>query len=296
MRIIPIQTGEVQIKTRHLRARRSARSLRVLDVLSDRNWAPRLPIFCFAIEHSEGVIAVDTGESSRADDPGYQPRWHLFAQYSERRWVAPSEESGAQLRALGIDPGEIECLVMTHMHGDHAGGLSHFAGAEILLSEDEAAMALARSGPLNGYFNQHYPGWFDPKRLRIDGEPWEGFASTHPLTADGRVRLLPTPGHTSGHMSVVVEQADHLVLLSGDACYSEAALLSGVVDGVCQDASAHRRSTALLRELCSRRDVVVLPSHDPDGPRRLAETVFTRPDREPSHRNDPDPHQEETSR
>ncbi|MBA2523147.1 MAG: N-acyl homoserine lactonase family protein [Solirubrobacterales bacterium] len=278
MKITPIQTGQVQIKSRHVEARRDARPARILDVLVDREWSPRLPIYCFAIEHPEGLIVVDTGESSHANDPGYQPRWHLFAQKSERRWVEPKEEIAPQMRNLGLDPGAVRWLVMTHMHGDHAGGLEHFKGADVLMSAREAAMAFSRTGPLNGYFNSHYPSWLTPQRLAFDRDPWEGFDASFSLTEDAKIRLVPTPGHTLGHLSVVVEQPDHLVLITADACYSEAALLAGTVDGVAQDEKAHRRSTALLRELCVQHPVVVVPSHDPDGPRRLAETTFTNPE------------------
>ncbi len=275
MRIHAIQTGDVQIKTRHVEARRGPRPARILDILADRNWAPRLPISCYAIEHPDGVIVVDTGESSHANDPGYQPWWHPFTRTSERRWVTPEEEAGPQLRALGVDPAGVRCVVMTHMHGDHAGGLSHFGNAEILMSAREAKMAMARDGPLNGYLNNHYPSGLEPRRLEFDKDPWGGFDASIPLTPDGSVRLIPTPGHTLGHLSVVVEQDDHLVLITGDACYSERALQRGIVDGVAQSARLHRDTTRRLRELCTRRSVVVVPTHDPDGFRRLAETAPT---------------------
>lgn len=275
MKITAIQTGEVQIKSRHVEPRFGPRPARVVDILADRRWAPRLPILCFAIEHPEGAIVVDTGESSHANDPGYQPRWHPFVRTSERRWVTPEQEVAPQLRALGIEPGAVRWLVMTHMHGDHAGGLSHFPGTEIVISATEASMALSRTGPMNGYLNGHYPSWLDPRRVEFDGDPWEGFDASVPLTSDGAVRLVPTPGHTKGHLSVVVEQPDHLVVLTGDAAYSERALLAGTVDGVAQDARAHRRSTALLRELGGRHRVVFAPTHDPQTPRRLAEAGAT---------------------
>lgn len=267
--VTAIQTGEVQIKTRHVEARFGPRPARVADVLADRSWAPRLPILCFLIDHSEGPIMVDTGESSHANDPGYQPRWHPFVQTSERRWVETHEEVGAQLRAQGIDPGDVGRVVMTHMHGDHAGGLSHFPNAQIIMSATEASMATARTGPLNGYLNGHYPAWLEPTVIEFADDPWEVFEASYRLTDDGAVRLIPTPGHTKGHLSVVVEDTGRLILLTGDATYSEQALTDGVVDGVAQDEKAHRRTTQLLRELCSRRHVVVAPSHDPDTQSRL---------------------------
>ena len=281
MKIHRIQTGEVQIKARHVTPRFSPYPARVLDVLADRSWSPRMPIACWAIEHPDGLVLVDTGESSHADDPGYQPWWHPFMRFCERRWVRPEEEVGAQLRALGLDPAAVRWVVMTHMHGDHAGGLGWFAAAEILMSADEAKMALARTGPLVGYLTMHYPEWLDPTRVTFEDGTWESFAANTSLTQDGAVRLVPTPGHTKGHLSVAVETGDSLVLIAGDAAYSEHALLAGVVDGVAQSTAAHRDSTHRLRELCRRRRVITQFAHDPRSAERLAGDVPTAVSDEP---------------
>jgi glyoxylase-like metal-dependent hydrolase (beta-lactamase superfamily II) len=271
-----IQTGDVQIKTRHVVARRTRRPARALDVLADRAWTPRLPIRAFAIEHPEGLIVVDTGESSHANDPGYQAWWHPFMRTCERRWVTPDEEVGPQLRALGHDPTSARHVVMTHMHGDHAGGLPHFPGVDIILTTTEASMAMGRTGQLNGYLNSHYPAWFSPRTVTFQGEPWETFDASIPLTRDGTVRLIPTPGHTLGHMSVVVDRGDHLVLLCGDATYSDVTFGAGSVDGVAQSAAHHRDSTRRMRELCARHPTVLVPTHDPAAAERLATLRFTK--------------------
>ena len=275
MKIHAIQTGEVQIKTRQVEARRESRPARILDTLRDREWTSWVPILCWAIEHPEGIVMVDSGESSRAGKHGYQPGWDLYGRFAVRFSVTPEQESGPQLKALGLDPADVRWVVMTHMHGDHAGGLSHFPSSEIVMSEREAAAALARTGPLNGYHNKHYPQWLAPRRVAFDSGPWESFDASSVLTADGAVRIVPTPGHTNGHLSVAVEDGGEIVLLAGDTTYLERTLLSGAVDGVCDDARAHRESTERLRELCRRRSVVYLPTHDPESAARLAARTAT---------------------
>ena len=275
MKIHAIQTGEVQIKTRQVEARRESRPARILDTLRDREWTRRVPILCWAIEHPDGIVMVDSGESSRAGKPGYQPGWDLYGRFAVRFSVTPEQEAGPQLKALGLDPADVRWVVMTHMHGDHAGGLSHFPSSEIVMSEREAAAALARTGPLNGYHNKHYPEWLAPRRLSFDSGPWESFDASSALTGDGAVRIVPTPGHTNGHLSVAVDDGDEIVLLAGDTTYLERTLLSGAVDGVCDDARAHRDSTARLRDLCRRRSVIYLPTHDPESATRLRERAVT---------------------
>ncbi len=269
MKIHCIQTGEVQIKSRHVLPRYNSQIARVVDVIRDPEWSPRLPISCWLIEHPEGLIMVDTGESARVMKPGYLPAWHPLVRTSERFWVHTQEEVGARLRALGFDPGDVRWVIMTHMHGDHAGGLAHFPRSEILVSAAEARAALSFAGPAFGYVNRHYPAWFKPSIVDFGSGGWEGFETSLALTADKRVRIVPTPGHTLGHMSVVVEQNCYLILIAGDAAYSEAALVDGRLDGVAQNARLHRESTGLLRALCRRHRVVTQFAHDPNSGARL---------------------------
>jgi len=98
------------------------------------------------------------------------------------------------------------------------------------------------------------------------------------LTKDGRVHIVPTPGHTLGHMAVIAETDSHCVLVAGDAAYDEQTLLSGSVDGVAQSASLHHDSTRRLRELCRRRPTVTQFAHDPESGKRLASVTVTRAD------------------
>jgi glyoxylase-like metal-dependent hydrolase (beta-lactamase superfamily II) len=196
-------------------------------------------------------------------------------EFCERRWVAPEEEVGAQLRSLGYDPGHVRWVVMTHMHGDHAGGLPNFPKSEILMSVEQMRLALAPTGPLQGYLNAHYPRWLRPRAIPFDGSAWETFEASAKLTRDGAIRIVPTPGHTPGHVSVVADDGGRLIFIAGDAAYSESALLAGTVDGVAYSAAVHRQTTARIRSLCARRKVVTQFAHDADNARRLDNNIAT---------------------
>jgi N-acyl homoserine lactone hydrolase len=253
LRIHAIQTGTVAI---HERQRVGADGpLRRLKMLADREWTETLPILAWLIEHPEGLIAVDTGETARAAQPGYFPRWHPYHRFGVRLWVREDEEIGPGIRVLGFDPAEVRWVVLTHMHSDHAGGLAPFPDSEILVTHEEWAYATGLGGRLRGYPNRQWPDWLQPSLVRAPDA----------LTAAGDVRLEPTPGHTPGHMSVTVEDGDTLVILAGDTSYDDRM----AVDGVAPDAAAARATLARLQRLVDERRAVYLPSHDPGAAARL---------------------------
>ena len=117
---------------------------------------------------------------------------------------------------------------------------------------------------------QPLPPGFDPSPLRFDGPPVGAFAASAPITADGSVTAVPAPGHTPGHLVVIVDQGDHDVVLAGDSAYDEAQLLERHVDGVSPDERVARRTMETLLEHGRRRPTVYLPSHDPLSAARLA--------------------------
>jgi glyoxylase-like metal-dependent hydrolase (beta-lactamase superfamily II) len=178
------------------------------------------------------------------------------------------------MRSLGLDPRDVRWLVMTHLHTDHAGGLHHFPAAEVLVSAREYAEAKGLAGRLRGYLPNRWPAWFRPTLIDSWNADESVFGRAHVLTRAGDLRIVPTPGHTAGHISVVLEQHAYRLFFAGDASYTESALLRGVVDGVSSMGAGERAAADTLRQIrayTAERPTVYLPSHDPDAARRLEE-------------------------
>ncbi len=272
MRIHALSTGTVSIKTRQLQGVGHG-LLRVLNTPRDKNWTEPLPIYAWVIEHPEGLIVIDTGETARVNQPGYLSEGQRKNPRA-RFWVEPEEEIGPLLRGVGLSPDDVRWVVLTHLHMDHDGGLAHFPKAEMLVSRAEYRAASGPFGKLLGYLPQHWPSWFAPRLVDFAPQPFGPFPASFPLTQAGDVTLVPTVGHSAGHLSVVLQQEQPSIFFAGDTSYTQALMLAGAVDGVSTKERAARRTMQRIQQYLRQTPAVYLPSHDPESAQRLeARTV-----------------------
>jgi glyoxylase-like metal-dependent hydrolase (beta-lactamase superfamily II) len=269
VKVHAIQTGTVAVRTRQ-REGSGHGPTRVVRTMTDRRWTAPLPIYAWLIEHQEGLIVVDTGETARANDRGYFPRWHPYFRLAVREWVRPADEIGPQVTALGFSPNDVRWVILTHLHTDHAGGLAHFPHSEMLVFRLELESARGLMGQVRGFLPHRWPEWFSPRVIDLDRRPLGPFPESYRVTEAGDVTIVATHGHTPGHVSVVLDEGDQIVLFAGDASYTEALMVKGAIDGVAADERAAGDTLDRIRRFTRERPVVYLPSHDPDAGARLA--------------------------
>jgi glyoxylase-like metal-dependent hydrolase (beta-lactamase superfamily II) len=208
----------------------------------------RMPVGAFLVEHPDGTAVFDTG--MHPELAATNARLRGVGDLFEIELSAASTVIG-QLSTHDVGPDDVDLAVVSHLHFDHCGGLALLPAARVVVQQAEWAAAFA--GPLVdfGVFN---PADFDlgHDRQELDGE--------HDVFGDGSVVVVPTPGHTAGHQSLLVERR---LLLTGDACYCRLALDLDQPPDFGHDIDRQRETFAWLRGQ-EAAGVQLVFSHDAD--------------------------------
>ncbi|MEU8997332.1 N-acyl homoserine lactonase family protein [Streptomyces caniferus] len=199
---------------------------------------PRVePVLAYVVRREEGLILFDTGVG--AADPETE------AHYRPRR----RSLEGA-LAAVGVPLAEISLVVNCHLHFDHCGGNPLLAGRPVVVQSVE--LAAARGGDYTIDALIDFPG-AAYEEISGEAEVWPG------------VWIVPTPGHTDGHQSMVVREADGTVVLAGQAHDFASSFASDHLarqaarDGLAQPLPGYRPWLDRLADFDPRR---VLFAHD----------------------------------
>lgn len=265
MKIYPLQTGSVKVK----QAQKQREFGGMTRVILDSDWSDWLPIYSWLIKHPEGNILVDTGETSRTSKEGYFPSWHPYYRFAVKMDVSRDQEIDRQLANFDLAPSDIDTIILTHFHTDHAGGLYHFPESNILVPKQDYRDAKGVLGQLRGYLPQHWQHWFEPTEIEFRNKSYGPFQQFSSITKDGSVRIVPTPGHTAGHVSVVADNGSEKIFLAGDASYTQGLLLAGEPDGVSPDREQSIETLQRITRFAEEERVIYLPSHDPKSATRL---------------------------
>ena len=268
-----LRTGTVRIRPSH-RSQSATRPvwLRRLRVLTDRRWTEPLPINTYLVDHPEGRILFDAGESPLASLRCWFPWWQPFFHMALKIHVAPGEGLATRLAGRGIDPArDLKAVVLSHLHHDHADGLTDLAGAPVYVSgEHWAAFRRPFLASLEGAVPKRWPDGFRPRILEPTGRAVGPWTRSYPVTSDGTVVAVDTPGHVPGHLSMIVRGDQATYLLAGDATYDQELLDAETTDGVNTNPRLAIDSLRRIKAFARQQDVVVLPAHDPGAAGRLA--------------------------
>lgn len=232
-----------------------------------------VPIIAFLVEHpTAGPVLIDTGfHPSVAVEPKQAMGRFGGLLFKDVR-MEPEQWVSAQLRKRGIEASNVKTVVMTHLHSDHASGISEFPDSTFVLSDAEWDAA-SHGREIDGYIKRQFDHAFDYRLLDFESRDCDSFASfarAYDIFGDGTVRMVFTPGHTHGHCSVILRLRDREVLIVGDAAYTHRTIEESHLPFKMDDEHRFRRSLGEIQLYIEQTpDALVIPGHDMPAWRKL---------------------------
>ena len=248
------------------------KSYRDLFVHNGGHTPLQVPVPFFLIQHQGKNILFDTG--NHRDDMGKHLSPDLLD--SVRPVFEEDEWAPNAIRKVGVEPAEIDFVILSHLHHDHAGAISEFKNATVIVQRSEYDYVRRPDYFMNkSYYSDEVPALDVPQMENVDWYFLNGWQDNRfDLFHDGRLILYFTPGHSVGHQSLLVKtDLDGTFLLAADACYVKENVTAGVLPGLVCDGPAYLRNIKLFR-LMEKTGVKIVPGHDPGVWREFRHAPF----------------------
>ena len=232
-KITAIQTGTIEMEKS------------IGTYLKDSGTVIRIPNISFLLEASDGGerIIVDTGFESVERSERIQ---------KQRAWRTDTQQLDDELRNMGVDAGEIETGILTHLHFDHSGQNYLFPNAKFYVQRTELRYAFAPlPDELAPYFSPlmgEKPSFWGTNFQIIDGD----------MEISDGIRVLHTPGHTPGGQTVLVETGSGIYAIPGDNVFLYENIEKNIPCGHIYSRADWFSSMDKVRRMADH----IIPSHD----------------------------------
>lgn len=221
-----------------------------------------VPVPFFLIQYNNKNILFDTGN---ALEVAKYPQKHWGDMTSSYLPIMKEEQYVVnQLKTLGIKPENVDYVILSHLHLDHAGGVGDFPNATYITHKKEFEWAFDSQCPQKGAYIMKDINK-DVKWLKLENKPSEAFD----LFKDGVIKIYPTPGHTPGHISVLVNlQNSNSMFLTSDSCYTEENINDNIAPGLAWNVEESIKTINWIKEL-QAENIEIIAGHDPKAWKRF---------------------------
>lgn len=158
----------------------------------------------------------------------------------------------AQLATIGVKPGDIDFVGISHYHYDHTGQLRDFPGATLLQGKDDWEVIKVWKAA-----EPRYRHWL------TGGGKVELVEGDKDVFGDGKVTMINLPGHTEGHHALLVQLASGPVLLSGDQYHFTRNRVAGGVPSFNTNRADTLASHDRFEKLAANLKAKVIIQHEP---------------------------------
>ena len=227
-----------------------------------------IPVKAFLIEHPKGKLLVDTGWDSAV-------RQHPIKTLSFPMWFAskPRLPEGAaideQLAVLGLQPEDLDYVLMTHMDIDHDSGMRLVKSAkQIFVSPEEWDAVHSCQARYVERPWRNLPIGLMP----LADDPAAPFGKSWDVYGDGSAKVLFLPGHSQGSVAIRVTGKNGFALLVGDTGYNCDSWEKLKLPGPVYDREAMKSSLKWVQNMRRNpRCIGVFAAHDPEEKRQIIE-------------------------
>jgi N-acyl homoserine lactone hydrolase len=209
---------------------------------------------CWLIKHGVEWLLWDTGvpEATLNDPRGWSTLPKLIVYHLDKSLTS-------QLAEIGLKPGDITYVAVSHTHGDHIGNVDLFPEATVLMQRAEYNWIHSNNGPnenVNLLMALARKLLGTPKKLQLlDGDT--------DVFGDGSVVLISTPGHTPGSQSLLVHlKKSGFIILSGDVAHSAENLRNDVVPALNTDRAESIASMQEIKRMIATYKATIFINHD----------------------------------
>ena len=234
----------------------------------DKVW---LPVTALYIEHPKGKILIDTGWNRAMSPNGEYDKvaqikhlsrllFHINEGYVER-----GKTIREQLSAMGVEPSDLDYVVLSHLDCDHVSGLKEFVGAKnILVSADEMAFANQFVNRMTRYKSDWWEGT-GVKTYNFNRTGIGPVGESYDLLGDGTIQLVHIPGHSKGLAATLISNNDRKAMYFSDGGYATRSWKEMILPGICEDKAAAYKSLEWIRDISSSPDCIdSFACHDPE--------------------------------
>lgn len=218
------------------------------------------------IKHPRGLWLLDAGVGRRTGK-AFEQNSSLNRMLFGYRNASPAVD---QLHAGGIEPSQVQGIMITHLHWDHAGGLPDFPGVPVWVQSAELDAANKGSAP--SYLGEQRDAKIKWHTYEMPLQPYEGFERSLDLLGDGQLILVDLPGHTPGHTGLFVNASNgKRYFFSGDTTWTQMGIeqqksrppFTRWLTGVDWKWEANATTISKVAALAERDpDLIILPAHD----------------------------------
>lgn len=196
----------------------------------------------YLIDTGDEVILVDTGLP--VETPDFEEKPDAMMYMGEK--VADFKTA---LKNVGYEASDVNKIILTHKHPDHAGELRMFKHAKIYMSKIEAeAMNIDEENIVKVEFT--------------DGQ-YKNFKESQIISEN--IIMVPAYGHTTGSSLVIVEENDIHYMIHGDVTYTDEALRQNELSVVFEDKEAAKETVEKVRTFVKENATVYLSTHTPEA-------------------------------